>query len=435
MRLEMAEFPVRQIRLGDAYGYQDGLLDVDREDLTGLVLRDSRIQSARFEVVTPGEPVRVTGIRDVVEPRAKFDGDGQVFPGVIGPVSPVGFGLTHRLSGMSVLATAAYEGTIRAGTGVQRSAILDMSGAGAAASRFSALSHLVLIMEIKKGLAELEAHGAIQRAELEVARRLAEATRGLTPANVETFESNSASRDVPRVALIQGCLTDAQQAHSGISYYGLPIRESLTTAMDANELLDGAVTVNTTRCVAYSPTTWDWQNHPLALALQRAQAAGRLSFAGVLLERIAFDNFHGKEVVAHNTAQLAAQLGADAALVTWTGSGNAFVEVMLTLRRLEQRGIKTTLVTYEYGGKDGIDSPLLYYVPEADAAVSSGSRDRWIELPEAEKIVGPYQEIKVLTYPGAPLTSARGRFTLDARDMIVGGVDNWGGDRWACELF
>src|SRR5687768_10613945 len=134
MRLEMAEFPVRQIRLGDAYGYQDGLLDVDREDLTRLVLRDSRIQSARFEIVTPGEPVRVTGIRDVVEPRAKFDGDGQVFPGVIGPLSPVGFGLTHRLSGMSVLATAAYEGTIRAGTGVQRSAILDMSGAGAAAS-------------------------------------------------------------------------------------------------------------------------------------------------------------------------------------------------------------------------------------------------------------------------------------------------------------
>jgi glycine reductase len=128
-------------------------------------------------------------------------------------------------------------------------------------------------------------------------------------------------------------------------------------------------------------------------------------------------------------------MGVDAALVTWIGSGNAFVEVMLTTRALEQRGIKTTLVTYEYGGKDGIDSPLLYYVPEADAAVSCGSRDRWIELPEAAKIVGPYEAIKVLTYPGAPLTTARDRFTLDARDMIVGGVDNWGGDRWKCELF
>ena len=435
MRLEMAEFPVQQIRLGDAYRYQDGLLDVDREDLNRLVLRDKRIQSARFEIAAPGEPVRVTGIRDAVEPRVKISGTGQVFPGALGPVAAVGDGVTHRLSGMAVLATAAYEGTIRAGTGVQRSAILDMWGDGAAASRFSALTHLVLIMEIKKGLAELEAHGAIQKAEFEVARRLAEATHGLAPPRVEIFESNSASRDVPRVALIQGCLTDAQQAHSGVSYYGLPIRESLTTAIHPNELLDGAVTVNTTRCVAYSPTTWDWQNHPLTLALYRAQATGRLSCAGVILERIAFDIFHGKEVVAHNTAQLAVQLGVDAALVTWIGSGNAFVEVMLTIRALESRGIKTTLVTYEYGGKDGIDSPLLYYVPEANAAVSTGSRDRWIELPEAEKIVGPYDEIKVLTYPGAPLTSARGPFTLDARDMIIGGVDNWGGESWACELY
>ncbi|MGH7817807.1 MAG: glycine/sarcosine/betaine reductase component B subunit, partial [Candidatus Binatia bacterium] len=404
MQLKMAEFPVRQIRLGDAYRYQDGLLEVDRDDLTRLVLQDHRIQEASFETVSPGEPVRVTGIRDVVEPRVKLGGDGQVFPGVIGPVTAVGNGLTHRLSGMAVLATAAYEGTIRAGTGVQRSAILDMWDGGAAASRFSALTHLVLIMEIKKGLAELEAHGAIQKAEFAVAQMLAESTRGMTPDAVEVFEWHREPRGLPRVALIQGCLTDAQQAHSGVSYYGLPIRESLATAIHPNELLDGAVTVNTTRAVAYSPTTWDWQNHPLALGLYREQAAGRLSFAGVILERIAFDTFHGKEVMAHNTAELAAQLGVDAALVTWIGSGNAFVEVMLTLRALEQRGIKTTLVTYEYGGKDGIDSPLLYYVAEVNAAVSTGSRDRWIELPKAESIIGPYEAIKVLTYPGAPLT-------------------------------
>ncbi|MBM4296926.1 MAG: hypothetical protein FJ143_04225 [Deltaproteobacteria bacterium] len=431
----MAEFPVRKICFDDATRYQDGLLELDRDDLTRHVLRDGRIEAARLELAAPGEAVRVTGIRDVVEPRVKVGGAAQVFPGVIGPVAPVGGGITHRLSGMTVLATAAYEGTIRAGTGVERSAILDLSGAGAAASRFSALMHVVLIMEIKPGLAELEAHGAIQRAEFTVARRLAETTCGLTAERGESFESPSRLRDMPRVALIQGCLTDAQQAHSGVSYYGLPIRESLATAIDANELFDGAVTVNTTRCVAYSPTTWDWQNHPLALALHRAQAAGQLNFAGVLLERIAFDNFHGKEVVAHSTAQLAAQLGVDAAIVTWIGSGNAFVEVMLTLRALEERGIKTTLVTYEYGGKDGIDSPLLYYVPEANAAVSTGSRDRWLELAEAKKIIGPYEEIKVLTYPGAPKTPARARFTLDARDMIAGGVDNWGSGVWVCELF
>jgi glycine reductase len=42
---------------------------------------------------------------------------------------------------------------------------------------------------------------------------------------------------------------------------------------------------------------------------------------------------------------LARSLSADAALITWTGSGNAFVEVMLTIRACERLGIKTVLVT------------------------------------------------------------------------------------------
>ncbi|MGZ8496046.1 MAG: glycine/sarcosine/betaine reductase component B subunit, partial [Candidatus Binatia bacterium] len=415
MQLTLAEFPVRQIRPGSVYRYQEGLLEFDREDLTRLVCKDPRIQSAGLEVVGPGEPVRVTGIRDVIEPRIKIGGDAQVFPGVIGPVVTVGDGLTHRLSGMAVLATAAYEGTIRAGTGVQRSAILDMSGAGAAASRFSGLRHLVLSLGIRAGLGELEAHQAIQHAAYQVACKLAETTKGLTAARAEIFSSRLQRSLRPRVVLIQGCITQAQQPHAGVSYYGLPIRESLATALDPNELLDGAMTMNTTRGIGYYPTTWDWQNHPLALALYREQAADNLDFAGVIIERISYETHHAKEVVAHNTARLAKSLGADAVLLTWLGSGNAFVEMMLTIRACERLGIKTVLVTYEYGGKDGVESPLLFYAADADAVVSTGSRDRWIELPAAEKVIGPYHDIRVLTYPGAPTTPACNALTLDAR--------------------
>ena len=432
MQLDLADFPVREIRLGNAHRYRSGILEFDAEDLARIVLRGPGIEEARFETVSPGEHARVTGIRDIVEPRAKFGGGAQVFPGTIGPVESVGSGLTHRLSGMTVMATAAYEGTIRAGTGVQRSAILDMWGPGAEASRFSELVHLVLITRLKEGLGEFEAHSAIQKAEFEVAKRLAEITQGMTPEHVQRYELNEIDRSSPRVVLIQGCITNGGQPHSGVSYYGLPIRESLSTLIHPNELLDGAMTTNTTRGIGYYPTTWDWQNHPLAMELYREQAAGRLSFAGVIIERISYDTISGKEVVAHNTAQLAAQIGAEAALVTWLGSGNAFVDVMLTIRGCERRGIKTVLVTYEYGGKDGVDSPLLYYVPEANAVVSTGSRDRWIELPEAEKVIGPYDAIRVLSYPGAPWTPAGAALTLDARDMIIGGVDNWGRGTWTC---
>ncbi len=434
MRLELAEFPANEIRLGAAFRYRHGILEVDQEEIVTFVLQDKRIEHASLAVAVPGERVRITGIRDVVEPRVKVDGQGQVFPGVLGPVAAVGDGRTHRLSGMAVVATAEYEGTIRAGTAAERSAILDMWGPGAEASRFSSLVNLVLILRLKKGLSEIEAHTAIQRAEFELAKRLAEVTIGVEPKQVEAYDLNQEKRGLPRIVLIQGCRTDSQHVHSGVSYYGICIRESLATFLHPNELLDGAIAVNTTQAMAYYPTTWDWQNHPLVLGLCR-EHGHRLNFAGIVLERIRYENFQAKEMIARSTAQLAAALKADAALFSWLGSGNPFVEVMLAIRACEARGIKTALVTYEYGGKDGIDSPLLYYLSEANAVISTGSRDRWIDLPGPEGVIGPYKEIQILNYPGAPSVPAQGPLTLDARDLIIGGVDNWGMQSWTCRAY
>ena len=434
MRLELADFPVSQLRFAQQFRYDAGILTLNARELADLVRQDARIEDICFDVVHPGDGARITGLRDIVEPRIKVAGQGQVFPGTLSAVQPVGSGQTHRLSGMAVFATAAFEGAVRAGLAVQRSAILDMAGPGAEGSRFAKLAGLVLIIKLQPGLSDWDAHSAIQMAQLKVARRLAEVTVGLPPEKVEVFDSASSTNGLPRVVLIQGCLTNSQGAHSNLSYYGMLMRESLATVMHPNELLDGAITVCATRAVAYFPITWDWQNHPLALGLYREHGK-RLNFLGMILERIQFDTFHGKEVIAQNTACLAQQLGADGAIVAWTGSGNAFVDVMLTIQACEKRGIRTTLVSYEFGGKDGIDSPLLYYVPEAAAAVSTGSRDRWLELPEPERVVGPYDRFSVLSYPGAPLADANGKLTLDARDMLVGGVDNWGAESWTCELY
>ena len=200
MELEIAEFPVTQIRLGHRFKYENGVLEVDEAGLIALVQEDPRITDATLAVAAPGERTRITGIRDIVEPRYKVSGSGQVFPGVLGAVEDVGEGRTHRLSGMTVVAAAEYEGTIRAGTTVQRSAILDMSGPGAEISRFSAYLHLVLSFKIVPGLAELDAHGAIQLAECKVAPRLAQTTEGLSPARILTYDlseknPNLAQRD------------------------------------------------------------------------------------------------------------------------------------------------------------------------------------------------------------------------------------------------
>jgi sarcosine reductase len=157
---------------------------------------------------------------------------------------------------MTVIAAAAYEGTIRAGTTVQRSAILDMSGPGAEISRFSSHRHLVVSFGIVPGLAELEAHAAIQLAEYKVAQRLAQTTEGLSPEKISVYDLSKKDSHLPNVMLMQGCITDPQHVHSGVGYYGLSLRDSMATFVHPNELFDGAVTVDTTRSGrGYYPAT------------------------------------------------------------------------------------------------------------------------------------------------------------------------------------
>lgn len=434
MSLELADFPVKEIRFGTGMRYSSSLLEVNVEELRTLVLQDHRISEADFTVAMPGEKVRITGVRDVVQPRFKVGGQSQVFPGILGPVKRVGEGRTHNLAGMAVVATAQYEGIIRTGTAAQRSGIIDMWGPGAEITPFASSVNLVLSLKLIEGLPENEAHTAIQLAEYRVATRLAETTGNLEAQTVDLYDLDSTKPELPRTVLIQGCLTEARDLPSNVSYYGIPIRESLATIIHPNELIDGAVAGNTIKANAYYPTTWHWQNHPLALGLRREHGQ-RLNFVGIILERIRFVSFQEKEVIAHNTSQVASALQADAAIITWLGSGNAFIDVMLTVQACEQRGIKTVLVTYEYGGKDGVDSPLLFYTPEANAVVSAGSRDRWLELPAPDRVVGSYEQIHAMEYPGSPRVTAKEPLTLDARDLIIGGIDLWGRGTLTCRAY
>ena len=43
MKLELADFPVRNVRLGTRTGYANGVLSFDKEELLKLVLNDKRI--------------------------------------------------------------------------------------------------------------------------------------------------------------------------------------------------------------------------------------------------------------------------------------------------------------------------------------------------------------------------------------------------------
>ncbi|MBI4285814.1 MAG: hypothetical protein HY670_07965 [Chloroflexi bacterium] len=428
MRLEMASFPLKDVRIGGQTTYHNGTLEINKEELRRLVLEDKRVLSADLDVAFPGEQTRIMTVRDIVEPRIKVSGPGCVFPGIMGPVETVGEGRTHRLSGCTVIASAEYRPTILGGTAAQVSGFVDMWGPGSLVTPFGSTINIVLILKLVDGVTELDAHSAIQLAEFKVAHELAKTTTDRASENVEVFELSAADPSLPRVVYILGARTAWHEPHSLTAYYGLPIRESLPTLIHPNEFLDGAVTTDTRRGNGNWIATWGWMNQPVVLGLLREHGKS-LNFLGVILQRTRFETEFGKQVSAVCASQMAKLLGANGAVITRTGaSGNNFIDAMLTVKACERKGVKTVLLTPEWGGKDGAEMPLVFYVPEANAMVSTGSQDREVKVGAPTKVIGAANHsLNILSgnQPVSPWSSV----TLGNCAEITGVLDWWGGMR------
>ena len=87
----------------------------------------------------PGEATRITPVKDVIEPRVKVSG-GEIFPGIIGKVSPqVGSGRTHALDGCCVVTVGRIVGF--------QEGVIDMSGPAAEYCPFSKTYNLCVVIE------------------------------------------------------------------------------------------------------------------------------------------------------------------------------------------------------------------------------------------------------------------------------------------------
>jgi hypothetical protein len=87
---------------------------------------------------------------------------------------------------------------------------MDMWGPAAEVSPFASTINIVLIFRLFDGVTELEAHAAIQSAELRVAHRLAETVTEINTENVEVFELVEVAPSLPRVVYIDSFLTNWQ---------------------------------------------------------------------------------------------------------------------------------------------------------------------------------------------------------------------------------
>ena len=433
MKLEMATFPVKDVKFSKQTNYDNGVLNINKEELVAFILEDKRIVDADVDVAFPGEQTRIVRIRDVVEPRVKVSGPGSVFPGILGPVITVGEGRTHRFSGVTVMPSVDYQPTIMHGTTAQAMGIVDMWGPGAQATPYGSTINIVPVFKLIDGISEVEAEAAIKLAECKLAQRLAEATRNITTESIDVYELSEVDSSLPRVVYVLSFLTLWSGLTSYVYFYGWPLHESLPTLVHPNEIFDGAMTTDGRQGGGTRTMTWMWQNQPVIKELFREHGK-RLNFLGVILQRTFFTEEHGAHLTAEATSQMAKLLGAEGAIITQSSpSGANWLNLVLTLQAFEKKGIKTAIATPEWGGNYGTETPLQMYVPEATAMVSTGAHDHAIELPAPAKVIGGKYSQLVQLY-SEEWINPRGELTLSRVDLTTGS-DYFGNMSLSCREY
>ena len=68
MKLEPGKIFIKDVRFGETTCVKDGVLYIEKEKLQELILEDEKIKSVKIELAHPGESVRITPVKDVIEP-------------------------------------------------------------------------------------------------------------------------------------------------------------------------------------------------------------------------------------------------------------------------------------------------------------------------------------------------------------------------------
>ena len=365
---------VRGLDLGARTSYSAGRLTVGEESARDL-LRDPALAAVRLACAAPGDPVRIVGVLDAVQPCSKGPGGGGVFPGLLGPALPAGRGETHVLRGAAVLAAGYLP---RA-----QEAIIDMSGPAAPLSPLGATHNLAVEFEPADDVAWEDVDAALRRGLVRVAAHLAEAALDAEPDAAEELpEPGSAANGKPRVGVVTNLQT--QGKFKDVFVYGRSLSGGLPTVIAPGELDDGAVVSGQFGHPALKNPTYLHQTHPVVAALR---ANDDVELAALVLCPEPVDQAN-KELISAHAARLCAGLGLDAAIVTKEGGGNADADVTLKLDRLEEEGITAVGILGEMAGRDGTGPPLVVPPSKATAMVSTGNYDERMTLPACERALG-----------------------------------------------
>lgn len=416
MKLELGYIDVKSIEFADESCIKDSTLYVNKQELKNMVLENEHIADVDFDLAFPGESVRITPVKDVIQPRVKVSGNGGIFPGVISKVDTVGEGRTHVLRGMAVVTAGKIVGF--------QEGIIDMSGAGAEYTPFSQLNNLVVVLTPAEGVESHEYEKAARLAGLKVACYLGNLAKELTPDEIETYETKPLKTslneypELPRVAYVQ--MLQSQGLLHDTYVYGVDAKKILPTIIYPTEVMDGAIVSGNCVSACDKNTTYHHLNNPVVHDLYK-QHGKTLNFVGMIITN---ENVYlaDKQRSSDATAKLCEFLELDGAIVSQEGFGNPDTDLIMNCKKIEQKGIKTVIITDEYAGQDGKSQSLADADPLADAVVTGGNANQVIKLPKMDKVIGMTDYIDVIAGSHAGSLAEDG--TITAEIQVITGATN-----------
>ena len=330
----------------------------------------------------PGESVRITPVKDVVEPRVKVEGPGGVFPGILSKVDVVGSGKTNVLKGCAVMTTGKIVGF--------QEGIVDMTGPGAQYTPFSKTNNIVVIAEPIDGLKQHEHEKALRYCGFKTAAYLAEAARNLTPDETEVYETlplmegAEKFKGLPRVAYVQ--MLQSQGLLHDTYVYGVDAKQIVPTILYPTEVFDGAIISGNCVSSCDKNPSYVHMNNPVVKELYKEHGK-TINFVGMIITN---ENVYlaDKERSSNWTAKLTRYLDLDGAVVSQEGFGNPDTDLIMNCKKIEGQGVKTVIITDEYAGRDGASQSLADADKAADAVVTGGNANQVIELPKMDKVIG-----------------------------------------------
>ena len=422
MKLELGYIQIKDIQFSKECKVENGTLYVDPDAVKAYLYEDDDVKAwvkdFGFDIAKPGESVRITPVKDVIEPRVKVEGPGGVFPGVISKVETVGSGKTHVLRGMAVVTAGKIVGF--------QEGIIDMSGPGADYTPFSKLINLVVVAEPNEGYQDHkhEYEHAVRIAGLRAATYIGELGRSVTPDETAEFETYGIKEGIeklpnlPRVAYVhmlqsQGLLHDTY-------VYGVDAKRSLTTIINPTETMDGAIISGNCVSACDTNTTYHHQNNPVVANLFAAHGKTLNYVCNIITNENVY--LADKQRSSDWTSKLCRLLDLDGALVSQEGFGNPDTDLIMNCKKIELQGVKTVIITDEYAGQDGKSQSLADADPLADAVVTGGNANEVIILPKMDKVIGTLDYVDVIA--GGHAGSLREDGTIEAELQVITGATN-----------